>query len=63
METGCEMKRKERKRALYRGGGGGGANERFWPINGLKCLLNGWLKKKGKLMAGVGNEGFAVDGR
>ena len=36
----------------------------FWPINGLKCLLNGWLKKKGKLMAGVGNEGFAtVDGK
>ena len=51
METGCEMKRKERKRALYRGGGGGGTNERFWPVNGLKCLLNGWFKKKGKLMA------------
>ena len=59
METGCEMKREERKKALYREGGGGG-NERFWPINGLKCLLNGWFKKKGKLMAGVGNEGFVA---
>ena len=55
------MKRKERKRALYRGGGG--ANERSWPINGLKCLLNGWIKKIGKLMVGIGNGGFAVDGR
>ena len=27
------------------GGDGGGANERSWPINGLKCLLNGWFKK------------------
>ena len=45
------------------GRGGGGGNERFWSINGLKCLSNGWFKKKGKLMAGTGNEGFAVDGR
>ena len=67
MEMRCEMKRNERKRALYRergggggGGGGGGANERFWPINGLKCLLNGWFKKKEKLIAGVGNEGFVA---
>ena len=30
----------------------------FWPINGLKCLLNGWFKKKGKLLAGVGNKGL-----
>ena len=37
------------------GGGGGGTNERFWLINGLKCLLNGWLTKKGKLMVGIGN--------
>ena len=36
----------------------------FWPINGLKFLLNGWPKKKGKLMAGAGNERFvAADGR
>ena len=35
----------------------------FWPINGLKCLLNGKFKKKGKLMAGAGNEGFATYGR
>ena len=48
---------------MERGGGGGGVNERFWPINGLKCLLNGWFKKKGKLMAGSGNEGFATDER
>ena len=32
-------------------------------INGLKCLLNGWIKKKGKLMAVTGNGGFAADGR
>ena len=44
-------------------GGGGGSNERFWPINGLKCLLSGWFKKKRKLMADVGNEGFATDER
>ena len=60
LETGCEMKRKEKKKGLYKGRG---ANERSWPINGLKCLLNGWFKEKGKLMAGVGNEGFAVDER
>ena len=35
----------------------------FWSINGLKCLLNGWFKKKGKLMAGVGNKGFAANER
>ena len=35
----------------------------FWPINGLKCLLNGLFKKKGKLMVGVGNKGFVADGR
>ena len=35
----------------------------FWPINGLKCLLNGWFKKKGKLMADAENEGFAADER
>ena len=52
---GCEMKMKERKRDLYREGG-----ERSWPINGLKCLLIGWIKKKGKLMVGTGNEGFAA---
>ena len=68
IETGCEMKRKERKKALYReggggGGGGGGANERSWPINGLKCLLNGLIKKKGKLMVSTRNGGFAADGR
>ena len=61
------MKRKGIKRALYRegggGGGGGGANERSWPINGLNCLLNGWIKKIGKLMVGTGNGGFATDGR
>ena len=60
LETGCEMKRKEKKKGLYKGRG---ANERSWPINGLKCLLNGWFKKKGKLMAGVGNEGFAANER
>ena len=56
LEMRCEMKRKERKRALYRGGGGGGGgggNKRSRPINGLKCLLNGWIKKKGKLMVGT----------
>ena len=26
-------------------------------------LLNGWNKKIGKLMVGIGNGGFAVDGR
>ena len=57
MEIGCEMKRKERKRALYREGGGG-TNEKSRPINGLKCLLNGWIKKKGKLMAVIGNGGL-----
>ena len=37
METGCEMKMKERKgRYIVRG-----ANERFWLTNGLK-----WLVKK-----------------
>ena len=46
------------------GGGVGGANERSWPINGLKCLFNGWFeKKKGKLMVGAENKGFAADGR
>ena len=35
----------------------------FLPINGLKCLLNGGFKKKGKLMVGAGNEGFAADER
>ena len=40
-----------------------GENERFWSINGLKCLLKCWFKKKGKLMAGAGNKGFAADGR
>ena len=35
----------------------------FWPINGLKCLINDWFKKKVKLMVGAGNEGFVVDGR
>ena len=67
METGCEMIRKERKGLYIEGGGGGGGGGRqmkgFWPINGLKCLLNGWFKKKGKLMVGVGNEWFAADGR
>ena len=53
------MKRKERKRALYREGG----NERSWPINSLKCLLNGWIKKKGQLMTVTGNGGFAADRR
>ena len=67
METRCEMKGKERK-GLYigrggGGGGGGGGNEMFLPINGLKCLLNGGFKKKGKLMVGAGNEGFAADKR
>ena len=60
------MKMKEMKRDLYReggGGGGGGVGERSWPINGLKCLLIGWIKKKGKLMVGIGNGGFALDGR
>ena len=58
------MKRKERKRALYREGGwGGGGNERSWPINGLKCFLNGWIKKIGKLMVGTGKGGFAAGGR
>ena len=52
------MKMKERKRDLYKEGG---ANERFWPINGLKCLLNGWIKNKGKLKVGIGNGGFAED--
>ena len=45
---------------------GRGENERSWPINGLKCLFNGWFekkKKKGKLMVGARNEGFAADGR
>ena len=40
-----------------------GGNERSWPINGLKCLLNGWIKKIGKLMLGRGNGGLAADGR
>ena len=56
METGCEMKRKERK-GLYIGRG---ANERFWLTNSLKCLLNGWFKKKGKLMVGTGNEATSL---
>ena len=56
MEAGCEMKRKERK-WLYIGKGA--QMKGFWPINGLKWLV----QKKGKLMAGVGNEGFAADGR
>ena len=29
----------------------------------LMALLNGWNKKIGKLMVGIGNGGFAVDGR
>ena len=33
----------------------GEANERSWPINGLKCLLNARIKKIGKLMVGTGN--------
>ena len=32
-------------------------------INGLKCLLNGWIKKKMKLMVGTGNGGFLANGR
>ena len=43
--------------------GGGRANERSWTINGLKCLLNGWNKKIGKLMVGTGNGGLAADER
>ena len=35
----------------------------FLPINGLKCLLNGWFKKKEKLMMGEVNEGFTADER
>ena len=64
METGCEMKRKERK-GLYigRGGGGGGGGGGSKKEKGFKCLLNGWFKKKGKLMMGARNEGFVADGR
>ena len=58
------------KRGFYTGrggggGGGGGGNERYLPINGLKCLFNGWFgkKKKGKLMVGAGHEGFVADKR
>ena len=50
-KRGCEMIRKERKGVLYKeegggGGGGGRQNERSWPINGLKCLFNGWFEKE-----------------
>ena len=31
------------------GGGGGGVNERSCSINGIKCLLNGRIKKKCKI--------------
>ena len=40
-----------------------GGNERSWPINGLKWLLKGWIKKKRKLMVGTRNGGFAADVR
>ena len=56
-KRGCEMKRREKKGGFYIGRG---ASERSWPINGLKCLFNGWFRK---LMVGAGNEGFAADGR
>ena len=32
-------------------------------INSLKCLLNGWIKKNGKLMVGPRNRGFVANGR
>ena len=38
-------------------GGGGGVSERSWSINGIKCLLNGRLKKKNakfRKVAGTG---------
>ena len=50
------MKMREKKKGFYIGRG---VNERSWPINGLKCLFNGWLRK-GKLIVGAGNEGFAA---
>ena len=39
LEMGCQMKRKERKKALYREREG--ENEWSLPINRLKCLLSG----------------------
>ena len=45
-ETGNRMlnEKERKKRGFYKGRG---PNERSWPINGLKFLLNGWFKKKG----------------
>ena len=54
------LKPEREKKGVGEGGGGGGGGGK----NGhgqIMALLNGWNKKIGKLMAGTGNGGFAVD--
>ena len=42
------------------GGGGGGVSGRPCSINGIKCLLNGRLKKKCKILEGCRNRSVAA---
>ena len=51
---------------LHSKAGEGEERGRWGQLKGLgqlMALLNGWNKKIGKLMVGIGNGGFAVDER